>query len=117
MPVEKKEKKVKAKKSLFVKQKTGFTNSKLLVTGSCNIGYCGDKDYLNACNAKCEVGVKIERIVLGAHHENNKTFYFDTLSTRLFCHRFTNFELQDISIHLKFTTYDSNLQENNLIFQ
>ncbi|RIB17242.1 hypothetical protein C2G38_2187873 [Gigaspora rosea] len=47
-----------------------------------------------------------------ARTEANKTYYFDTLWKRIFFHRFfqkksnfSNFELRDISVHLKIATY------------
>ncbi|CAG8778263.1 8236_t:CDS:2, partial [Gigaspora rosea] len=55
------------------------------------------EERLNTCAAKRGIGVQVERIVLGARNENNKTYYFDTLLNRLFYHRFFQEQIKQLN--------------------
>ncbi|CAG8812019.1 3239_t:CDS:1, partial [Dentiscutata erythropus] len=64
---------------------------------------------------------QVERVVLGIRKVDERTFYFDTLWNRLFYYRlfqeksnFKNFELQDILIHLKITSYHNRVQGSTI---
>ncbi|CAG8857512.1 12066_t:CDS:1, partial [Gigaspora margarita] len=75
---------------------------------TCNVGFCGDEERLNACRFKRRISTPVDKITFGPVRPDNTTFYNETLSKRLFFQRlfqqknnWTNIELQDISIHLK----------------
>ncbi|KAF0544892.1 hypothetical protein F8M41_002566 [Gigaspora margarita] len=104
----------KKRKSLTTSR--SVTKNRRLTGDLCYVGWYNNKERLNTCNTKYGIEVQIEKHILGAYSDERKTFYYNTLWNRLFFHRFfqeksrfTNFELCDISIHIKIATYHNRL--------
>ncbi|CAG8455499.1 6900_t:CDS:2 [Cetraspora pellucida] len=102
-----------AKKSKVSKKKPPPIKKKVSKNTACSLGFCGDEEKLNICEAKRPPGAQVIKEEYGAVTHEGRTFYFDTIFKRFFAVRlfqkdfglFTQFKLHDISIYLDIWTY------------
>ena len=99
-------------KSAKVSKKTPV-KKKVPKNTACSLGFCGDEEKLNICEAKRPPTAQVIKEQYGAVTREGRTFYFDTIFKRFFAFRlfqedfglFTKFKLHDISIYLEIWTY------------